>query len=611
MELNENQRKAVETIDGQVLVIASPGSGKTRVVIERIKNIISKNFNPKDILAIAFTRSAAAEMKKRLAESLPEQVVNQMTICTFHSLAVKIIREYGSLLGYRSGFSIYDETDQLDVVKQVMKDLNLKKPKPEHVVRRLSENKFATIRDEYRDRLKGSNAFDFDGLMSTALYLLKTHQHVRDTYSYKFRFVSVDEFQDLNAQQYEMAMILAGHWGNICAVGDPDQNIMTFQGSNVRYILGFKNDCKDLTEITIDRCYRCPKNLLKAAHELITNNRQRLEKEAVSDIEDGAYLHYSAHDEFEEGAMIAKFLTSAMKDMASERPEGVKLSDVAILVRTHRQKGPILEALKQAGIPVNICGRTVQFYGQPAVKDFLAYLRILENPHDIFSFRKLANAPDRKVSWIDLMKLEAHCRATNLDCIDGAITYFRNKKQPDEMTAREFETIKRWREQLTPPEQVAMVSGTLKAYYKSMSLDTRCTQMDLALERYKIAAQETGDDSIAAHLELVSELTAQDDANDEDEVDAVQIMTIHTAKGLEFPVVIVPGMEDGIFPISAADNDLDEMEQERRLFYVAITRAQSAILTTRAKNRNGWKGMEPMDESGFLEELGMLHRNSM
>jgi len=600
MELNENQRLAVETLDGAIRLVASPGSGKTRVIIERIKNIISKGFSPSQILAVTFTRAAASEMKKRLLKDLPENVVRMMTICTFHALAVRIIREQGHKLGFRPSFSIYDERDSLDVLRQVLKDMNIKQPKAETVFEQIRTPKYTDVYKEYRDRVRGNNAVDFDMLIENALYLLRQPE-VMSIYNYKYRFISVDEYQDTTADQHEMTKLLASHWHNICAVADPDQCIYQFTGSHPRFILNFPIDFPGCQTIYLDRCYRCPTNVLSSANFLIKNNRERLDKPCTTTNPDGEIRVLAFDNENEESMWIS----NKCKEL---KLQGINYSSIAILSRTNKQKSFLLNSMKNDQIPVNNCGRTEDFFKQTAVSQFLDYLKVVHNPHDAFSFRRIINFPDRGVSFIDILKCESTTRAAGVDCIEGARLYFSDPRhQNDKVVA----LCTQWPLLLsgTNPSDTAVraIAALLIEHHITCMLPGREASVKEALLRYSTydilnPAPELGD-----FLEYVNELETQEDVKDKaDEAseDAVQLMTVHGAKGLEFPVVFIPGLETGVFPISSANKNIDDMEQERRLFYVGITRAEQKLFVTRARWREAWGKGETCEPSLFLDELG-------
>jgi len=597
MELNANQKLAVETIEGAIRLVASPGSGKTRVVVERIKNIISKGFFPAQILAITFTRSAASEMKKRLLADLPDTVVRQMTICTFHSLAVKIMRDYGYKIGYRPQFSVYDARDSLDVLRQILKDMNIKSPKAETILEQLDFPKYPEVKKEYRDRIRANNAMDFDMLIENALYLLKDPE-VLEKLSFKFRFISVDEYQDTSDEQHKMAKMLASHWHNICAVADPDQCIYEFTGSNPRYILNFTQDFPTCQTIYLDQCYRCPANVLDSANLLIKNNRQRLDKPCTTPNPAGDLKTLVFENDTEESLWIA----TKCKEL---HEQGIKYSEMAVLCRTNKLKASVLEDLKLNGVPTNNCGRTEDFFKQPAVCQFLDYLKVVQNPFDVFSFRRIINFPNRDVSFIDILKSEALTRAANVNVLEGARAYFSDRMHQNEKVVALCDQLSILTK-VTSDIAIHDIAKILIDHHKANGLMSRESQIKEAVLRYTTYDILNPTPTLEEFLGYVNELDTQEDVRDKEDEnieDAVNMMTLHGAKGLEFPVIFIPGLEKGVFPISAADHDLDEMESERRLFYVGITRAERMLFVTRARQRKMWGKDEEREPSPFLEEF--------
>jgi DNA helicase-2/ATP-dependent DNA helicase PcrA len=590
MNLNPKQREAVETIDGPVLVVSAPGSGKTRVVTERIKNILRNGASPADILAIAFTNSAAREMKDRLVKDLGE-TANKLTICTFHKLAIKIIRTYGHLLGYRPDFTIYDENDQLDIVRVVMKDMGLKKPKADRVLRNLREIKYKDIFMEYRDRLKAANAFDFDMLIEVSLVLLQNFKQVKEDLSYRYRYISIDEFQDINRLQYLMAKVLSSRWKNICAVGDPSQNIFTFQGADIQYILNLNNVYPGLRTVTNDTTFRCPSNVLHHADVLVRHNKNRLITNPTTSNPEGVIQIVPLQDSFEEAAWIA----NKCKEL---HDNGLAYREMAVLYRLHRLREEIQACLRAQKIPTVVCGRTKHFFQEPVIKEFHFYLRVLNNFYDDLSFKNIVNVPPRGINWRHIAKIEIFARAADMSIVGGAIQYFKNQN----MDASWLEEIVSWKD-LTFIDQVGRVRDTLQKHYDSQDLLTRCDQLQALQEFINNWRRQNIDCGLKEYLEDISELSAQDDIVSEDDEDAVQLMTIHTAKGLEFPAVFVPGLEEGTFPVLRASITDEEIEEERRLFYVAITRTEQMLYLTYARKREYWGREKEMDPSRFLSEM--------
>jgi len=606
MALNEQQELAVKTLDGPVLVVAAPGSGKTRVIMHRIEALLDSGVDPREILAVTFTRAAAMEMKRRLINKKGEEQAKRVTISTFHGLAIRIIRSHGYLTGYRPNFSIYDTKDQLDILSSVLKDLNIKRPTADTILEDIDLPKYAHAKAEYRDRIRGNNAMDYDMLIETALDLLHKPECLQ-AYASRYRYISVDEFQDLNGRQYEMATLLASQHRNICAVGDPDQAIFAFQGANIRYILDFQKDFPDTKVINLNICYRCPIKVLECANSLIKNNRQRLEKESEAfELYQGVVKTFVFDNDTEE----VDWIVSKCKEI---REKTGSLARIAILARTHRLKNTIALAFKD--IPINICGRTEEFYRSPVIVLLLDYLRLIQNPYDDFCMKKIINIPDREISNLDMLKCMSFVRAMNVDCLAGARLYFSDPKHSSPNAVSFCDQMLSWRKEMLDGNSslvIHSVARMLMDHFNKVGLNGRVSDLKTFLTKYA-NIDITGFLSIEELLAYITELDSQDDVEGQlpaingPEQDAVQLMTVHTAKGLEFDTVFIPGMEMGIFPISAANKNLDEMEQERRLLYVGITRAESDLYLTRSRERMVAWGAEAnlTEPSTFLEELSL------
>lgn len=600
MQINEAQKLAV-TEPGSVRILAAPGSGKTRTIVERIKHIISGGVHPSEILSITFTRAAAREMRTRLESDLGD-IVKPMQISTFHALALRIVRKWGHLLSYRAGLSVYDDRDQRDIMTAVCKDLNIKKPKPETVLENMDMPKYAAAKAEYRDRVRAANAVDYDMLVEEAIKLLRFEQ-VREEFHYKHMLI--DEFQDLNEAQYTMALALRHEDSFVCATMDLDQNVMSFQGSSVRFGIRLPEDFPGIKTLYLDTCYRCPANVLDAANRLILNNQQRLDKPCRTDNPDGEIKLVSLGTEIDEAKWIARKCRQLNAD-------GIKFADMAILCRTHRLKNLLTGDLKADGLPVNPCGRTQEFFRQPAVLDFLSYLKAITNPFDSFSFKRTLGLPNKDLMWSDLCRCEGMSRSAGVDCLTGAELYFNKSKSGLSDKVKSYlEQMRDWTMRCVTSESnheaiINEVAKMLSEYHMQCGLTGRAGEVREAALRYTMLA--FGFSSIQEFLEHVTESDGQDDIfnqMEQDKPDQVNIMTCHTAKGLEFHSVFIPGLEKGVFPIGAANKDDDEMEQERRLFYVAVTRAERNLYMTNVETRTMWMGPERQEPSLFLAELGL------
>jgi len=592
MNLNPQQQEAVNTINGALLITAAPGSGKTRVVTERIKNILRQGYSPHDIVAVTFTNSAAHEMEERLKADIEENVVRNLTICTFHRLAMKIIREFGYLIGRDPDFCIYDSSDQLDVIRAIMKDLGMKKPSAENVLKNKHLPKYKVLFGEYHDRLRAANAFDFDMLIESALYLLEERQEVREKMQYKCRFISVDEFQDINEEQYRMTRILSGKWGNVCAVGDCDQNVFSFAGSDVRFMIRFREDFENVKAVAIATTYRCPANVLASAAKLVKNNPNRLDTEPTSIHADGTLQYLVFDNDFEEAAWITRKCESLIGN-------GSNPSDIAILGRSHRVIDTISQVMRNGGLDVNVCGRTRSLMEETAAKDLHAHLRMLANPHDRFSFRRTMKI-NGQVPFRNTVAIEALSRAADINLIDATRQYLISKDLDSDYVDK-IEGLK----SLTFGGIIENIVSDLRIIYEKQHLLTRCR--DLTALQLVIGNMVSRDSMITVedYLEDVAELSAAYDAIEgEEETPGVNLMTVHTAKGLEWPIVFVPALESGSFPVGS-NPDPDALEEERRLFYVALTRAKSCAFITRARVRNIWGRDRDSEESPFIKEAGL------
>jgi len=591
MKLNPEQQTAMETIEGAVLISAAPGSGKTRTVIERIKHILKQGYSPVDILAVTFTNSAAHEMRERLEKDLPEDVVRELTICTFHRLTMQIIRRYGYKIGRKPDFSIYDTDDQLDIIRAIMKDLGIKKPKPESVMKSKNNPKYKMIFTEYRDRLRAVNAFDFDMLIDSAMFILENHEEARKELQHKFRFISVDEFQDVNTDQYRMANILAKEWGNICAVGDTDQNIFSFAGSDVKFMLQFQEEFDNTKVVTIDTTYRCPEAVMGKATDLVKHNPNRLEVTPKTVKAGGVLKRLVFDNDFEEACWIAKQCHRLIDGGEA------KDNEIAVLCRTHKVSGTIAQVMRNGGLEVNMCGRTRDLMSQTAAKDFNAYIRLIANQYDKYSLQRVSSAPNRDLTWRHLASIEALSRASDVDLLTAAKQYLATKKL-DTSWVDEISALK----SLTFSEAASTIETILRDFYDTQNLITRSKDLlslggvinDMVCKNPHLTA--------ADYLEEIAELSAQNDATSEKE--GVNIMTVHTSKGLEWPFVFVPAMEMGTFPIGSNPNE-EALEEERRLFYVALTRAERGVYVTSSRARTFWGKEREVEESLFIAEAGI------
>jgi len=629
-KLNPRQREAVQATDGPLLILAGAGSGKTRVLTHRIAYLIgAKKVAPWSILAITFTNKAAREMQDRVAKLIGPQG-QDIWVSTFHSMCVRILRRDISRIGYSSSFSILDSGDQLSVIRNCMKDLNIdsKKFEPRAVQAAISNAKnelidpaqfeqkigdyfdgvVAKVYKKYQERLKANNSLDFDDLIMTTIRLFKEEPQVLDFYQNKFQYIHVDEYQDTNRAQYMLCRMLADKHHRICVVGDSDQSIYKWRGADISNILNFEADYPEATSILLEQNYRSTSNILNAANAVIKNNPGRKPKNLWTDAGEGNKIQlYLADSEHEEGYFIAGTIRK-------NRDAGKSYADHAILYRTNAQSRVIEEVLIKSDIPYQIVGG-VKFYDRKEIKDLLAYLRLISNPDDDISFARIVNVPKRGIGDTTIDKLGAAAAARGVSMyamIDGI-------SQVD-VTGRAATALREFKE----------IIDNLSRMVEYLSV-TELTEKTLELTQYRMELQRENTLESKARLENIEEflsvtmdfekrnddkslvsfltdlaLIADIDSmnNDPEEAgDAVVLMTMHSAKGLEFPVVFIAGMEENVFPHSRSANDPEELEEERRLAYVGITRAEKELFLTCARMRTLFGRASANAPSRFLQEI--------
>lgn len=632
-KLNPPQRDAVQATDGPLLIMAGAGSGKTRVLTHRIAYLIEKKrVAPWSILAITFTNKAAREMQARVA-ALIGPSGQDIWVSTFHSMCVRILRKDISRIGFTSNFSILDSADQLSVIRNCMKELNIdvKKIEPKSVQAAMSGAKNELLSPEryeqktgdyftdivakvykmYQKRLKSNNSLDFDDLIMTTIELFKEMPEVLEFYQNKFRFIHVDEYQDTNRAQYMLCRMLADKHHNICVVGDSDQSIYRWRGADISNILNFEDDYPEARTIMLEQNYRSTSNILDAANAVIKLNTGRKAKKLWTDQGEGDLITlYQADSEHDEGYFVTGTISKNVKN-------GRKYEDHAILYRTNAQSRVIEEILIKSDIPYQIVGG-IKFYDRKEIKDLLAYLRLISNPDDDISLQRIINVPKRGIGDTTVAKLaeEAVRQGTSIYNVLGNL-------QGIDLNARAQGLLHEFRDMIDNLTQ--MVD------YLSV---TELTEKVLEMSQYRIELQREKTLESTARLENIDEflsvtqdfekrnddktlvafltdlaLIADIDSMDKDEegqaVDnnAVVLMTMHSAKGLEFPVVFIIGMEESIFPHSRALNDNEELEEERRLAYVGITRAEKQLYMTSARMRTLFGRTSSNMPSRFLQEL--------
>jgi DNA helicase-2/ATP-dependent DNA helicase PcrA len=618
--LNPVQRDAVTHHEGPLLIVAGAGSGKTRVLTHRIAHLIRDHgISPFEILAITFTNKAAGEMKHRVG-ALVGPVAEKMWVSTFHAACVRILRRDGKLLGYPSAFTIYDQADAVRLTGYVIRDLNLdpkrfppravhatiSAAKNEHLgvedfaerAQVIYERKIADVYREYQSRLQRAGAMDFDDLLSVAVTLLQKHPDVLQHYRQRFKHVLVDEYQDTNKVQNALVVLLASEHRNVCVVGDGDQSIYKFRGADMRNILEFEQTFPDTTVIVLDQNYRSTNNILSAANAVIANNLGRKPKELWSDRGDGnAIIRYHADDEMDEAQWVAR-------EIGRLHDEGeVRWSDVAVFYRTNAQSRVLEEHLMRVGIPYKVIGGT-RFYDRREVKDALAFIKAVINPTDEVSIKRVLNTPKRGIGDGSVGKLDAWASAHGVPFVEAL-----RRSDDAGVSGTAVRGIAAFLElldsvtELTTGAPAPLLqalldgSGYLAELEAERSIESEGRLENLA--ELVGSAQEF--ETIDEFLEQVS-LVADVDELDGD-ASQVILMTLHSAKGLEFPAVFLIGLEDGVFPHLRSLGEPEELEEERRLAYVGITRAQERLYLTHAWSRTLYGGTQYNPPSRFLDEI--------
>ena len=625
--LNEKQYDAVITTDGPCLVIAGAGSGKTKVLTHKIAYLIDeKNAKPWDIIAITFTNKAANEMKQRIVDLIGENA-KDLWMGTFHSICVRILRRFIDRIGFDSSFIIFDTSDQRTLVKNCIKDLGIDDKmftdrsvlseisnaknemlEPDQYTLRVSgefrKEKIATVYELYQKRLRENNAIDFDDIINYTIRILLENPDILEYYSNKFKYVLVDEYQDTNKAQFTLITLFASRNGNITVVGDNDQGIYSFRGADISNILNFERDFPGSKTIKLEQNYRCTQNILNAANSVIQNNEVKYKKELWTQNEDG-YLPkvYKANNEYDEGTYIA------MQIEHLKREEYYKYSDFAVLYRMNTQSRAIEEMLRRESIPYKIVGG-LKFYERKEIKDLVAYLRLIHNSLDNLSLKRIINEPKRGIGKTSLEKVEQIAIANEIsmyEVIKRADEYGLNRVF---LNSREFvniiEELKSKKDELVISEFIKIVlkkTGYTKALEQENTIEAenRISNLDEFLTVAIEFEEEFAENSLSEFLEGIT--LSSDLDNLEETEDMVTLMTLHSAKGLEFPVVFLVGMEEGIFPGHKSMMEPKELEEERRLCYVGITRAKQNLFLTCSKQRTIFGSTSYNPISRFLEEI--------
>ena len=626
--LNKEQQQAVQHTEGPLLILAGAGSGKTKVLTVRIAHLLAQGVNPYEILAITFTNKAAKEMKNRV-EGLVGDVANRIWLSTFHSFCAKFLRfELDNFLGYNSNFTIYDTSDSQAVIKAALKALNLddKYYPVGAMIAAISEaknkllfasdfrkqardfyqQKVADVYEYYERELRKNNALDFDDLLLVAVKLLQSNEAVLDKYSKRFRYVMIDEYQDTNHAQYLLAKLLASHWKNIAVVGDADQSIYAWRGADIQNILDFEKDYPNCTSIKLEQNYRSTKIILDAANAVIENNEGRPKKNLWTDKTEGAKIqHFTAQSEHEEAAFIGD--TIAKKHDI----HGVPYGDMAILYRTNAQSRVLEEALIKRALPYIMVGGT-KFYDRKEIKDVLAYLRVLYNPFDDLSLLRIINVPKRSIGATTVAKLQDYARAngtslfmtlTQLHLVDSIKG--KTKEKLEEFGILIFTLVAEMEDRtvLDILESILDRTGYLAQLEESTDPQDQARAENIG-ELLSVAKDFQDTNPSGTVEDFLEQVALVNDVDSfEQEESKVTLMTLHAAKGLEFPIVFLGGLEEGLFPHSRTLMNPEEIEEERRLAYVGITRAEKELYISNATTRTVFGRTSSYLPSRFIDEI--------
>ena len=626
--LNKEQQQAVQHTEGPLLILAGAGSGKTKVLTVRIAHLLAQGVNPYEILAITFTNKAAKEMKSRV-EGLVGDVANRIWLSTFHSFCAKFLRfELDNFLGYNSNFTIYDTSDSQAVIKAALKALNLDdKYYPVGAMiaaisdaknkllfasdfrkqaRDFYQQKVADVYEYYERELRKNNALDFDDLLLVAVKLLQSNEAVLDKYSKRFRYVMIDEYQDTNHAQYLLAKLLASHWKNIAVVGDADQSIYAWRGADIQNILDFEKDYPNCTSIKLEQNYRSTKIILDAANAVIENNEGRPKKNLWTDKTEGAKIqHFTAQSEHEEAAFIG--------DTIAKKHDiyGVPYGDMAILYRTNAQSRVLEEALIKRALPYTMVGGT-KFYDRKEIKDVLAYLRVLYNPFDDLSLLRIINVPKRSIGATTVAKLQDYARAngtslfmtlTQLHLVDSIKG--KTKEKLEEFGILIFTLVAEMEDRtvLDILESILDRTGYLAQLEESTDPQDQARAENIG-ELLSVAKDFQDTNPSGTVEDFLEQVALVNDVDSfEQEESKVTLMTLHAAKGLEFPIVFLGGLEEGLFPHSRTLMNPEEIEEERRLAYVGITRAEKELYISNATTRTVFGRTSSYLPSRFIDEI--------
>lgn len=641
-DLNEAQRAAVEYIDGPSLVIAGAGSGKTRVLTYKIAYLLSQGMKPWSIMALTFTNKAAREMKERIGKLVGNDLAQHLYMGTFHSIFSRILRAEAEHIGFNNNFTIYDESDSRSLIKAIVKEMELddKKYKPAAVHAKISmaknnlmsaaayesdaaifeQNKRAQIPEvgkifvAYVQRCKQANAMDFDDLLTLTYQLFREHEDIRHKYAARFDYVLVDEYQDTNHVQMSIVMQLCQEKQRVCAVGDDSQSIYSFRGANIDNILNYQRQFQGTRLFKLEQNYRSTQTIVEAANSLIKHNRNQIPKDVFSENAKGEKIQYKpAYSDKEEAVIVAKDVKRI------RREDGCQYSDFAILYRTNAQSRSFEEEFRKQGIPYRIYGR-LSFYQRKEIKDIIAYFRLVANPDDEEAIKRIINYPARGISATTVLKIAdcAHQNQVSFWAVIGTPEQYglavnkgtMNKLETFRLLISSFIERAQTTDVYELGDAIIKESGISQDIMSGKDADDLARQENLEefLSGMSAFVEERREEGrfdelfLQDYLQDVALLTDADSDGDKDEP-RVSLMTVHAAKGLEFPTVFVVGLEENIFPSPLSAASLRELEEERRLLYVAITRAEKHCILTNAKNRWRYGKMEFDNPSRFIDEI--------
>ena len=637
-KLNPEQLKAVMTTDGPLLILAGAGSGKTRVLTHRIAYIISeKGIQPRNILAVTFTNKAAGEMRERVKHILGA-VGDRVWVSTFHSACVRILRNNITKLGYGENFVIYDDREQLGVIKGAMAALNINEKlfAPKAIAGRIDQAKnhllnassyaamakdffserAAKVYAAYEEAMRKNNALDFNDLIMLTVRLFNEHPDILKSYQEQLRYIMVDEYQDTNHAQYKLIKMLASGHRNLCVVGDDDQSIYAWRGADISNILDFEKDYKDAVVIRLEQNYRSTKNIIKAAGEVVRRNTGRKGKTLWTDNPEGEPIsYYSAKDEHDEAGFVTREVEKLKVGAFSETP--LQYKDFAVFYRTNAQSRVMEDRLMRDGIPYTIVGG-MRFYDRAEIKDILAYLKVIANPSDSIGLKRIINVPVRGIGGATVDKVEGHAAGRGItlyeaigEVVSGqwSVASESLSKGPKLKLKSFYEMMERLRKEAERAgiarlaQMILDETGYIKKLKEEKTEDAlgrieNLEEFITAAEEFDEKAEEKTLRSFLDQVALVSDVDEYEEATDR-----VTLMTLHAAKGLEFPVVFIIGMEDGLFPHSRTKDDPEGLEEERRLCYVGMTRAQQKLYLLNARERRVFGREQINSPSLFLSEI--------